>query len=314
MDIKDIKQGVSKRDIRSVARLITMVENGQDEALNLVKELYYKGGNAYVIGITGPPGAGKSTLVDGIVKELRKEDKKIGVIAIDPTSPFTGGAILGDRVRMSELNKDSKVFIRSMGTRGYLGGISEGTGITVDILDIYGCDYILIETVGVGQSEVDIVKVCDTTLLITVPGLGDEIQMLKAGIMEIGDIFVINKADRDGAEKTAREIKQMIGNNVINEWKPPVKMSVATDGVGIEEVVEEILKHKDYLKNTGAGFLKRVSNNRNKVLSLIKEKIDKKILEKTQKGELIVKISERITKQEINPYEATDIILKKIFE
>lgn len=314
MDIKDIKQGVLKRDIRSVARLITMVENGQDEALNLVKELYNKGGNAYVIGITGPPGAGKSTLVDGIVKELRKEDKKIGVIAIDPTSPFTGGAILGDRVRMSELNKDSKVFIRSMGTRGYLGGISEGTGITVDILDIYGCDYILIETVGVGQSEVDIVKVCDTTLLITVPGLGDEIQMLKAGIMEIGDIFVINKADRDGAEKTAREIKQMIGNNVINEWKPPVKMSVATDGVGIEEVVEEILKHKDYLKNTGAGFLKRVSNNRNKVLSLIKEKIDKKILEKTQKGELIVKISERITKQEINPYEATDIILKKIFE
>ena len=194
----NIEEGLLKGEKRACARLMTMIENNEKEAIDIIKNLYKHTGRAYVIGVTGPPGSGKSTITDRLTKELRKKNKKVGIIAIDPTSPFTGGSILGDRIRMKDLSLDKGVFIRSMGTRGSLGGMSKATWGAIKVLDIYGADYIFIETVGVGQSEIDIVKIAHTVLMVMVPNLGDDIQAIKAGIMEIADVFAINKADLGG--------------------------------------------------------------------------------------------------------------------
>lgn len=309
--MEKFKQGLLDGNKRAAARLISMGENGQQEALDVIKDLYHKTGNAYVIGVTGPPGAGKSTLTDKLVKACRGAGHTVGVIAVDPTSPFTGGAILGDRIRMSDLNTDPGVFIRSMGARGNLGGISEATGVAVDILDIYGCDYIFVETVGVGQSEVDIVKSCDTTLMVMVPGLGDDIQAIKAGVMEIGDVFVINKSDRDGAQKTAREIRTMLEFNE-NEWNPPVNMAVAIENQGIEELLGSILEHREYMTGSGKGHIRRVKNRKSELLTIVKERMTRRLFEKTYNGEIIDTLSEKVAKKETDPYSAAAVILEKI--
>jgi LAO/AO transport system kinase len=270
----DLVDEALRGSVRAVAKLITLVENEMPGAIEVLKRLYPQTGHAYTIGITGPSGSGKSTLVDRLTKELRQGDYTVGIIAVDPSSPFSGGALLGDRLRMQEIANDAEVFVRSMATRGTLGGLSRAAADAVKILDAFGKDFILIETVGVGQDEVDIVKTADTTVLVSVPGLGDEIQALKAGIMEIGDIFVVNKADREGADRLAAELGLMLEMKGSPQgWSPPIVQTVATRGSGISELQTRIFEHRKFLMAEDRLEQKRIDRIREEVTNLIEREI-----------------------------------------
>ena len=271
-DTKSWAERIRSGDLRALARAITAVENRSSDAAELLKMLFPHSGAAGIIGITGAPGAGKSTLVDGIAREYRKANKTVGIVAIDPTSPFSGGAILGDRIRMQGHYADPGIFIRSMATRGSLGGLARTTADVTSILDASGRDLVLVETVGVGQDEVDIVKLADVTLVVLVPGMGDDVQSIKAGIMEIADIFVINKADRDGAERVEREIRALQGLALRHDsWIPPIVKTVASSGEGIPEMVAKIEEYRSFLDKSEAGHQKRIDNWRNRLVEMLRD-------------------------------------------
>ncbi|MGI1691107.1 methylmalonyl Co-A mutase-associated GTPase MeaB [Thermoanaerobacter uzonensis] len=309
----ELEKLLLNRDKRAIARAITYAEDDEEKAREIIRKLYKRSGNAYIVGITGPPGVGKSTLTDKIVKKLAEESKKIGIIAVDPTSPFTGGSILGDRIRMQDLTTHPNVYIRSMGTRGHLGGLSKGTYMAVIILDIAGMDYVFVETVGVGQSEVDIIKIADTVVMVLAPGLGDDIQAIKAGIMEIADIFVVNKSDREGADKTVLELNMMLDLDMPKEWRPPVVKAVAQEGKGIDEVLEKIHFHKEYLISSGKLQEKRKNRIKMEITESVKNKLMKDVFKKIGDEEFDQKI-QKIMAKEIDPYTVAEALYRQILE
>src|ERR1051326_1354213 len=273
-------------DVRALARAISVVENRSDDAVPLLRACFPHSGKATFVGMTGAPGAGKSTLVDQLAREYRKRDQQIGIIAVDPTSPYSGGAILGDRIRMLSHHADPGVYVRSMATRGALGGRAGTTADVATVLDASGRSPILIETVGVGQDEVDIVRLADITVVILVPGMGDDVQTIKAGIMEIADIFVINKSDREGAERVEREIRMMqtlAGKK--NGWRAPIVKTVATENKGIEELAVKIQECEKYLEREGAAIKKRVSNWRERLVEMLRESLLERVLQDGLAGE-----------------------------
>ncbi|MBU1355793.1 MAG: methylmalonyl Co-A mutase-associated GTPase MeaB [Candidatus Edwardsbacteria bacterium] len=275
--MKNLVQKILAGDIRSIARAITLAENEDYQAVELLRSLYPHTGQAYLVGITGPPGGGKSTLVDRMIAYYRKLGLKVAVIGIDPSSTFTGGALLGDRVRMQAHATDNGVFIRSMGSRGHLGGLAVATADSAKILDAAGYDIIIFETVGIGQSEIEVASQVDTTVLVTVPGLGDDIQVLKAGTMEIADIFVVNKADRDGVEKSVMAIEQLLSTWDMTEddFVPPILKVTAKDNIGIGELAQAIEQHKKHLNDSGKFETRRRNRAVTEVHTLILNQLDK---------------------------------------
>ncbi len=310
--VAQLVQGVLRRNRRSVAKAITVIENNEPEAPKIVAQLFQRTGKAHVIGITGPTGSGKSTLIEKLIRELRKSGKTVGVIAVDPTSPFTGGAFLGDRVRMQEHSTDEGVFIRSMANRNATGGLSRATKDVIRILDASGKDVIIVETVGAGQSEVEIVKVSNTVIVVLAPGLGDDIQAIKAGIMEIGDIFVVNKADRQNANKTWSEVQAMLEMNTDEKsWKPSVLKTKALTGEGITELLARIEEHREYLKK-GAFEVHRKEEAETELVEAIKQKIVESIIaDLRHKGEW-EKLKQKVLTKEADPYSVADEVLKKL--
>ena len=299
----------------ALAKGITAVENEYDNAVEIMTKIYPHTGNAYVIGITGPPGAGKSTLTDGIAKEYRKRGKTVGIVAIDPTSPYSGGAILGDRIRMMDLMGDDGIFIRSMATRGSLGGLSQKAGDAVKLMDAFGMDVIIVETVGVGQSEVDIVKTADTTMVVVIPGMGDDIQAIKAGILEIGDLITINKADREGTDKLNIEMEMMLELNPEHvQWRPPINRTIASRGEGIEEVVNSIEEHHKYLVDSGKLAEIRKKRIKSEITDMINVRvnryIDKNVVRTAAFDETVTKLQSR----ELDPYSVVDGIVGKVLK
>ncbi len=290
-------------DVRALARAITAIEDNSAQAIRLMKALFPYSGNATVIGLTGSPGSGKSTLVDQLAREYRKQEKTIGIIAVDPTSPYTGGAILGDRIRMQAHHADTGIYIRSMATRGFLGGLAPATADVATLLDASGKDVVLVETVGVGQDEIDIVRLADITVVILVPGMGDDVQTIKAGIMEIADVFVINKSDREGADRVEREIRAMQTLAIRrDDWTPPIVKTVGTDGTGVPDLMKTISGYREYLEKKNLVLKKKVSNWRERLIEMLRKALLDRVMHERLDSEHLSRYAREIAEHQRDPY------------
>jgi LAO/AO transport system kinase len=312
--VKDTVERILKGEVRAAARLMRELDDGLPQGREILKQLYPHRGRAHVLGITGSPGVGKSTLTDRLIQYLRQAGKTVGVVAVDPTSPFSGGAILGDRIRMQRHALDEGVFIRSLATRGHFGGLTASARAVVTVLDAMGKDFVLVETVGVGQDEVEIAATADTTIVVTVPGLGDDIQAIKAGILEIADILVVNKADREGAERTCQDLMQMLDlRNFPPEkaWRPKVMMVRAKDNLGVAELMAEVVEHQAFLGRDGGQALlaARRSRVRQEFLELLTQGFSRHlVLQLTQDGRL-EKIVQDLLAKRTDPYSASEALV-----
>lgn len=325
MDYSDLIQKLLNGNVRAVARLITLVENDSEASENIINAIYSHTGNAYILGITGAPGSGKSTFINTLTKHYAKLGKKIGIICVDPTSPLTGGAILGDRIRMKDNFSLKNVFIRSMANRGQLGGLARATEDAVKILDAYGCDIIIVETVGVGQSEVDIFRSAQTVVVLLVPGLGDDIQAIKAGIMEITDVFVVNKMDLSGADKKIADIMQMlelgmnykyesekVEENIIlkSNWTPEIVKVNSITGENFENLIELINKHRDFLSKSGVMENYQKNRIKSETLQILKYKITKKVEGMISSNPTIDEYIRLVMDKSLDPYSMANLIIK----
>ena len=309
----DLIEKVLKGEPRSIARAITAVENGDDTAADLMKRVFPHTGKAVIVGVTGAPGAGKSSLVDKLAQFYKERGERIGIVCVDPSSPFSGGAILGDRIRMATLGLDKNVFIRSMATRGNLGGLSRATVDAVAILDAAGFDRVIIETVGVGQDEVEIVKAADVSIVVLVPGMGDDIQAIKAGIMEIGDVFVINKADREGVLRTQKELEALLSlAHRPDMWNPPIVRTVATENKGIEDLSAAIESYAGYhTADDEAVRTRKKAIARWRLLELLQEELLRRVMEKNGTYDEIDRLAGQMAEKSIDPYSAVEALLSE---
>jgi len=302
--VMDLVDRLLSGDKRAVARLITLVENDAPQAREALALLYPHTGKAHIVGITGSPGTGKSTLVNKMTQEYRRQGLSVGIVAVDPTSPFSGGAILGDRIRMQELSSDPDVFIRSMATRGALGGLARATNDVVKVLDAFGKDVILVETVGVGQDEVEIARTAHTTVVVEVPGLGDDIQAIKAGILEIADVLAVNKADREGVERTVAALQMMLELNAhADDWRPPIVKTIALQGTGVAELVAAIQRHWEYLTQTGRLMARERQRARCELLEIARDRLMARLLASVTPSQVDTLVEEIVARR-LDPYTA----------
>jgi LAO/AO transport system kinase len=313
-DVATLVARAREGDPRSVARLISLVEDASPLLREAMAALLPHSGRAAVIGLTGAPGVGKSTTTSAFVTVLRRQDKRVGVLAVDPSSPFSGGALLGDRVRMQDHALDPHVYIRSMASRGHLGGLSWSTPQALRVLDAAGCDVVVVETVGVGQSEVEVAGLADTTVVLLAPGMGDAIQAAKAGILEVGDVYVVNKADRDGADLTVRELRNMLSlgeRREPGEWRPPIVKAVASRGEGIEDLVEAIEKHQGWLAETGELQRRRHRRAADEIEAIAVTELRERMGD-PRGGAALDDLAGRVVAREIDPYAAADLLVEGV--
>ena len=312
--LETLADGVREGDRRALARAITLVESSDPLAYELVKELYRETGNAYAIGVTGPPGVGKSTLISALVRRVRGDGRSVGVISVDPSSPFTKGALLGDRIRLADHFLDPEVFIRSMGTRGHLGGLAEATLQAALLLDAAGKELVFLETVGAGQSEVEVITIADTVLLVLMPGSGDSIQALKAGIMEIPDVIAVNKRDHPAAKTMVNEVRSILALDTERDWKPPIVLTEAVQGEGVDELWEKIEEHRAHLEESGTLAERRARNLAGEVFAVASARAKTRLQEAVAEDEELRRLLGEVQRRELDPLTAVREIMERVFK